>query len=59
MEEIMQRKLARVDESHRCVKGRTALLVIDMQRAFVDEGAALEVPPARDIVPNLAALIDL
>jgi len=53
----MQHKLARVEESHRCVKGRTALLVIDMQRAFVDEGAALEVPPARDIVPNLAALI--
>lgn len=29
---------------------RTALVVIDMQRAFLDPGAAMEVPRARDIV---------
>lgn len=32
---------------------RTALVVIDMQNAFLAEGAALEVPVARDIVPNI------
>jgi len=38
--------------------GRTALLVIDMQRGFLDPGAALEVPPARDMVPRLRDLIE-
>lgn len=33
--------------------GRTALAVIDMQRAFLDPGAPMEVPHARDIVPNV------
>ena len=31
----------------------TALLVVDMQKAFVAEGAPLEVPMARAIVPNI------
>ncbi len=35
---------------------RTALVVIDMQNAFVAEGAALEVPVARSIVPNINEL---
>ncbi len=39
--------------------GRTALLVIDMQRAFVEAGEALEVAPARDIVPRIQALLAL
>ena len=38
---------------------RTALLVIDMQRGFVDPGAAMEVPPARESVPRIRALVDL
>jgi ureidoacrylate peracid hydrolase len=37
--------------------GRTALLVVDMQRGFLDPGEAMEVPAARDIVPRLAELI--
>jgi ureidoacrylate peracid hydrolase len=37
-------------------RGRTALLVVDMQRGFLDPGAALEVPAARDIVPEIQAL---
>src|SRR5262249_7154795 len=37
--------------------GRTALLVIDMQRGFLEEGAALEVPQGRTIIPNLRRLI--
>jgi len=39
------------------VPGRTALLVVDMQRAFLDPGEAMEVPPARDIVPRLQELV--
>jgi nicotinamidase-related amidase len=38
--------------------GRTALLVVDMQRGFVDAGQAMEVPPAREIVPAIRALVD-
>jgi nicotinamidase-related amidase len=36
----------------------TALLVIDMQNAFVAENAAYETPKARDIIPNLQRLLD-
>jgi ureidoacrylate peracid hydrolase len=32
--------------------------VIDMQRGFLEPGAALEVPPGRDIIPNLQRLIE-
>jgi ureidoacrylate peracid hydrolase len=35
---------------------RTALLVIDMQNAFVAPGAPVEVPAARDIVPSINRL---
>ncbi len=38
--------------------GRTALLVVDMQRGFLDAGAALEVPPAREAVPRVRLLLD-
>jgi nicotinamidase-related amidase len=37
---------------------RTALLVIDMQRGFLDPGEALEVPPAREIVPAIQRLLE-
>jgi nicotinamidase-related amidase len=36
----------------------TALLVIDMQRGFVDEGEAMEVPAARESVPRIRQLIE-
>lgn len=35
---------------------RTALIVVDMQSAFVAEGAAIETPVAREIVPNINRL---
>src|SRR5499426_727822 len=41
------------------VPGRTALLVVDMQRAFLDPGEAMEVPPAREMVPRLQELVGL
>ncbi len=40
------------------VPGRTALLVVDMQRGFLDPGEALEVPGAREIVPAIRGLLD-
>lgn len=35
---------------------KTALVVVDMQRAFVAEGATIETPAARGIVPNINRL---
>jgi ureidoacrylate peracid hydrolase len=57
IEEILQANQERIDRLHRCQAGRTALLVIDMQRGFLEPGAALEVPEGRRIVPNLQKLI--
>ena len=42
----------------RLERGRTALLVVDMQRGFLDPGEAMEVPEARAIVPVVADLIE-
>ena len=39
--------------------GRTALVVVDMQRGFLDPGEAMEVPPARAIVPVVRGLLDV
>lgn len=49
-------KRGKVEIFDRLDPARTALVVIDMQNAFVAEGAALEVPVARDIVPNINEL---
>jgi biuret amidohydrolase len=55
--DVMDAKQQRIDRLHRGRAGRTALLVIDMQRGFLDPGAALEVPQGRDIVPNIRRLM--
>lgn len=39
-------------------KGRAALLVIDMQRDFVDEGAIMEVPMARARLAAMRRILD-
>ena len=39
--------------------GRTALLVVDMQRGFLDPGETMEVPPARETVAAIQALLQL
>lgn len=39
-------------------KEQAALLVIDMQKGFVDENAAMEVPEGRVIIPKIKLLID-
>lgn len=59
VDELLHAKQERIDRLHRCRAGRTALLVIDMQRGFLEPGAALEVPQARDIVQNIRCLIDV
>jgi len=37
--------------------GRTALVVVDMQRGFLDAGEAMAVPPAREIIPAIQTLL--
>jgi ureidoacrylate peracid hydrolase len=39
--------------------GRTALVVVDMQRGFLDPGEAMEVSPAREIVPVIQRLLSV
>lgn len=56
-DEILQARQQRIDSFHPLEPGRTALLVIDMQRGFLEPGAALEVPPGRDLIPGLQRLI--
>lgn len=40
----------------RLVPEKTALLVVDMQNFFVEQGQALEVPAARSLAPNINRL---
>jgi ureidoacrylate peracid hydrolase len=57
--EIIERVLARRGRLHlyeRLDPRRTALVVIDMQNAFVAPGAPIEVPHARSIVPTINRL---
>src|SRR5580765_2617348 len=57
--EIVERVIARRGKLHLFDKldpMKTALLVIDMQNAFVAPGAPVEVPAARDIVPAINRL---
>ena len=56
--ELLHATQERIDQLHRCQAGRTALVVVDMQRGFLEPGAALEVPPGREIVPNIRRLVD-
>ena len=58
LDEILRARQERIDEVHRLEPGRTALLVIDMQRGFLESGAALEVPAGRAIIPNVRKLIE-
>jgi ureidoacrylate peracid hydrolase len=58
LDEILHAKQERIDQLHRCRPGRTALVVVDMQRGFLEPGAALEVPQGREIIPNVRRLID-
>ncbi|MGC8642241.1 MAG: cysteine hydrolase family protein [Isosphaeraceae bacterium] len=58
LETLLRLRQARIDERHWLRPGRTALVVVDMQRGFLDPGAALEVPRGRAIIPALQRLIE-
>ncbi|MCH7726085.1 MAG: cysteine hydrolase [Planctomycetes bacterium] len=58
VEQILQTKVQRIAQSHQVIPEKTALLVVDMQHGFLDPGASLEVPKGRDVVPNIASLIE-
>jgi ureidoacrylate peracid hydrolase len=57
-DELVDRKKARIRETHRMDPRRTALLVIDMQRAFLDEAASLYVPSSKTILPVIRTLVE-
>ena len=38
---------------------KTAMLVVDMQNDFVQEGASIEIPRVRSMAPRLNRLLDL
>jgi len=57
-EELVSRKLARIQEIHHMERGRTALLVIDMQRSFMDPQSSLYVPRAAEILPPIVRLVE-
>jgi len=57
-EERLLAKQRRIDEFHRCAVGNCALIVIDMQHGFLDEGASLEVPKGRVIIPRVQELVE-
>jgi biuret amidohydrolase len=53
----MTDRAAALDKALAPVAGRTALIVVDMQRAFVEPGEAMEVPAAREVVPRIQELL--
>jgi nicotinamidase-related amidase len=57
-DELVSRKNIRIQETHRMDPARTALLVIDMQRSFMDPKSSLYVPTARDLLPPVRGLIE-
>jgi nicotinamidase-related amidase len=57
-EELNAKKMERIFEFHRMIPERTALMVIDMQRSFMDSEASLAVAPAWELVPRINKLLD-
>jgi len=57
-EELKAKKLARINEVHRMLPSRTALIVNDMQISFMHPEASLAVPQAWDIVPGIQKLLN-
>lgn len=58
VDDRIQLKLDRIEQSHRIHQEGSALMVVDMQHGFLDEGASLEVPKGRGILPNIVRLVD-
>ena len=58
LNDLISRKAARIDETHRFDVKRTALVVIDMQRSFMDPEASLYVSTSWDILPPIKKMVD-
>jgi ureidoacrylate peracid hydrolase len=58
IEELNEQKQERIHNALRPVLGRTALLVVDMQRSFMDPKASLCVPTSWDILPVVKQMVD-
>jgi nicotinamidase-related amidase len=56
-DEINAAKLQRIDETHRCSGRNSALIVVDMQHGFLDEGATLQLAKARALIPKMQRII--
>lgn len=54
----MNDKLQRIEQTHQISPGSSALIVVDMQHGFLDDGASLEVPKGRAILPNVVQLVE-
>jgi biuret amidohydrolase len=57
-EDLIARKQARINEVHRLDPRRTALVVIDMQRGFMDPDASMLVAQAWEVVPAIKKMVD-
>jgi ureidoacrylate peracid hydrolase len=57
-DELASRNAARVQASHRLDPARTALLVVDMQRSFMDPRSSLYVPTSWEILPVVKGLVE-
>jgi len=57
-EELKARKMQRINEVHRMLPERTALIVSDMQTSFMHPDASLAVAPAWDLVPKIKKMLD-
>jgi ureidoacrylate peracid hydrolase len=53
-----KRRKGNIHSRDRLDPSRTALVVVDMQNVFLEEGAPVEVPVAREIVPNVNRLAE-
>ena len=56
IEDVKRRRGGRLRVFDSIDPARTAHLIVDLQNGFMAEGAVLEVPVARDIVPNVNAI---
>ena len=52
-DDLLRKKLDRINDVHRMVLNRTALLVIDMQCGSMNHEASMSVPSAWNIVPQI------
>lgn len=57
-EELNAKKMKRINEVHRMIPERTALIISDMQISFMHPDASLAVAPAWDIVPKIQELLN-